>query len=272
MSEPVRRILFIKPSSLGDIVHAMPTLAALGERFPQAEVTWLVKRQWASVVHVMAGVDRVCAVDLIAFENRKDRTSKADQRPPGSNRGALDERLELQSGTIVVEQDATIDVAHDDRLGQLRHQGSQPVLFLLYRRFGSSNLGGNVVHQSVPLLRQIVRRLSEQANLRRTLRTDPEVAIGRQHQVQVLDHLEQTLHILAEKMPDHQQADDEAENRHQRAERKMRHDQLDQQRLLGRLRIGPDQRRGDDERPGHQQTQNDDRNGETQTRVHGRGR
>ena len=63
MSEPVRRILFIKPSSLGDIVHAMPTLAVLRERFPQAEVTWLVKRQWAPVVHVMAGVDRVCAVD-----------------------------------------------------------------------------------------------------------------------------------------------------------------------------------------------------------------
>lgn len=63
MTEPVRRILLIKPSSLGDIVHAMPTLAALRERFPQAEVTWLVKRQWAPLVQVIAGVDRVCAVD-----------------------------------------------------------------------------------------------------------------------------------------------------------------------------------------------------------------
>jgi len=63
MTEPVRRILFIKPSSLGDIVHAIPTLAALRERFPQAKVTWLVKRQWASLVEVIEGVDQVCAVE-----------------------------------------------------------------------------------------------------------------------------------------------------------------------------------------------------------------
>ncbi|MCW5798207.1 MAG: glycosyltransferase family 9 protein [Nitrospira sp.] len=63
MTQPVRRILLIKPSSLGDIVHAMPALAALRERFPQADVTWLVKRQWASLVEVIEGVDHVCAVE-----------------------------------------------------------------------------------------------------------------------------------------------------------------------------------------------------------------
>src|SRR5574340_876194 len=57
------RLLLIKPSSLGDIVHAMPTLTALRTRFPQAEVTWLVKRQWAPLVEVIRGVDRVCAVE-----------------------------------------------------------------------------------------------------------------------------------------------------------------------------------------------------------------
>ena len=63
MTNPVRRLLLIKPSSLGDIVHAMPTLAALRARFPHAEVTWLVKRQWAPLVEVISGVDQVCAVE-----------------------------------------------------------------------------------------------------------------------------------------------------------------------------------------------------------------
>ena len=63
MTDPVRRLLLIKPSSLGDIVHAMPTLAALRARFPHAEVTWLVKRQWAPLVEAIAGVDQVCAVE-----------------------------------------------------------------------------------------------------------------------------------------------------------------------------------------------------------------
>ena len=57
-----RRILFIKPSSLGDVVHALPALAALRRRFPQAFIVWLVKRQWAELVERMEGIDRVWPV------------------------------------------------------------------------------------------------------------------------------------------------------------------------------------------------------------------
>lgn len=58
-----RHILFIKPSSLGDIVHAMPTLAALRQAHPASKLTWLVKRQWAGIVERIHGVDRVWSVD-----------------------------------------------------------------------------------------------------------------------------------------------------------------------------------------------------------------
>jgi len=44
------RILIIKPSSLGDIIHALPTLAALRARFPKAWIAWLVKEQWAEIL------------------------------------------------------------------------------------------------------------------------------------------------------------------------------------------------------------------------------
>lgn len=57
-----KRILFIKPSSLGDIVHALPSLAAVRRRFPQAHITWLVKRQWAELLERAEGLDRVWAI------------------------------------------------------------------------------------------------------------------------------------------------------------------------------------------------------------------
>ncbi|MGH7260649.1 MAG: glycosyltransferase family 9 protein, partial [Nitrospiraceae bacterium] len=57
-----RRILLIKPSSLGDIVHALPMLAALRRRFPEAHIAWLVKRQWAGLVERAEGLDRVWPV------------------------------------------------------------------------------------------------------------------------------------------------------------------------------------------------------------------
>jgi len=58
-----RRILLIKPSSLGDVVHALPTVAALRARFPQAHLAWLVKKQWAGIVERVEGVDQVWPVE-----------------------------------------------------------------------------------------------------------------------------------------------------------------------------------------------------------------
>ena len=57
-----QRILLIKPSSLGDIVHAMPACAAIRRAYPKARLTWLVKRQWAGLVERIDGVDRVWPV------------------------------------------------------------------------------------------------------------------------------------------------------------------------------------------------------------------
>jgi lipopolysaccharide heptosyltransferase I len=54
-----RHILLIKPSSLGDIVHAMPTCAAIRRAYPKARLTWLAKRQWTGLVERIDGVDRV---------------------------------------------------------------------------------------------------------------------------------------------------------------------------------------------------------------------
>lgn len=57
------RILLIKPSSLGDIVHTLPVVSALKTRWPKAHLTWCVKRQWAEFVERVVGVDRVWPVD-----------------------------------------------------------------------------------------------------------------------------------------------------------------------------------------------------------------
>src|SRR5437016_6871810 len=58
-----RRILIIKPSSLGDVVHALPTLAALRQTFPHAHIAWLVKRQWAGLLERGEGLDAVWPVE-----------------------------------------------------------------------------------------------------------------------------------------------------------------------------------------------------------------
>ena len=58
-----RRILIIKPSSMGDVVHALPTLSALRKAFPSASITWLVKQQWAGLLERAEELDRVWPVE-----------------------------------------------------------------------------------------------------------------------------------------------------------------------------------------------------------------
>ncbi len=42
-SSSPRRILLIKPSSMGDVIHALPVVAALNEAWPHAEIRWLIQ-------------------------------------------------------------------------------------------------------------------------------------------------------------------------------------------------------------------------------------
>ena len=58
-----RRILLIKPSSLGDIVHTLPVVSTIKAQWPKSHMTWVVKRQWADLVERVEGVDRVWPVD-----------------------------------------------------------------------------------------------------------------------------------------------------------------------------------------------------------------
>ena len=44
MISEYKKILIIKPSALGDIVHTLPFLAAVHDRFPGAEIHWVVAR------------------------------------------------------------------------------------------------------------------------------------------------------------------------------------------------------------------------------------
>ena len=57
------RVLILKPSSLGDIVHALPVLSALRGACPRAHLSWLVRRELAPFLDCAAGLDEVILFD-----------------------------------------------------------------------------------------------------------------------------------------------------------------------------------------------------------------
>jgi ADP-heptose:LPS heptosyltransferase len=54
-----KKILIIKPSSLGDVVHTLPAVAALRDANPDAEITWVINPEWATILRGNRDVDHV---------------------------------------------------------------------------------------------------------------------------------------------------------------------------------------------------------------------
>src|SRR5438094_987388 len=58
-----RRIVLVKPSALGDIIHSLPVLTALRQRYPQAYIAWVVNRAYAELLHGHPDLDAVLPFD-----------------------------------------------------------------------------------------------------------------------------------------------------------------------------------------------------------------
>ncbi|MHC5146052.1 MAG: glycosyltransferase family 9 protein [Planctomycetota bacterium] len=62
-----KNILIIKPSALGDIVHALPVLPSLRAAFPQARLTWLARKEFSPLLECVEGLDEILLFDRKAM-------------------------------------------------------------------------------------------------------------------------------------------------------------------------------------------------------------
>lgn len=98
----VRRLLLVKPSSLGDVIHALPTACALRRRFPEAHLAWLVEEESAEVVRGAPPVDEVIA-------SGRRRWWRAIRRVRGAA-GALGEFRRLLQALREARYDLVVDL------------------------------------------------------------------------------------------------------------------------------------------------------------------
>ena len=49
-SANIRRLLIVRLSAMGDILHALPAVAALRETFPNATLGWVIEERWAELL------------------------------------------------------------------------------------------------------------------------------------------------------------------------------------------------------------------------------
>jgi len=99
MSEVYKSILLIKPSSLGDIVMALPALSSLRRSFPQAKITWLVRPEFAPILEGHPHLDEIMLFDRKALAKAWCRPAAFRQLTDligRLRRGRFDAVLDLQ--------------------------------------------------------------------------------------------------------------------------------------------------------------------------------
>jgi ADP-heptose:LPS heptosyltransferase len=62
-STDYKNILIIKPSALGDIVHALPVLSSLRTCFADAKITWLANMSFVPLLECAEGLDAILPFD-----------------------------------------------------------------------------------------------------------------------------------------------------------------------------------------------------------------
>jgi len=110
-----RKILVIKPSSLGDVVHSLPFLYALRDRFPFATIDWVIARGLESLLEGNPMVNKLWVIN-------KDEWKKI-----GCIKGTLSEIGHLVKGLREEDYDIVIDLQGLMRSGTIAKATGAPI-------------------------------------------------------------------------------------------------------------------------------------------------
>ena len=66
-------ILLVKLSALGDVIHALPVLAALAHELPDARIDWVVEDRAADLLRGRPELDRVVVFPRAGLSGRRRR-------------------------------------------------------------------------------------------------------------------------------------------------------------------------------------------------------
>ncbi len=111
------RILLIKTSSLGDVVHNLPVVSDLRRRYPEARIDWVVEEAFRDIPRMHPALHRVIPVALRRW--RKAMLSPASWGEMRSFRAALRE----QSYDLVIDTQGLLKSALIARIARGRRCG-----------------------------------------------------------------------------------------------------------------------------------------------------
>ncbi len=136
-----KRILIVKLSSIGDVVHTLPVLSALRKKFPKSYIAWVVKKQIANIIINHPHLDEVISYEGPRKTAKKLRSLNFDL--------AIDLQGLFRSGFLTFVSGAEV------RLGFSRANSRELSRLFLNQRVTPGEEDRHVIDKNLSLLRPL---------------------------------------------------------------------------------------------------------------------
>ena len=147
MNDRAPRFLIVRLGSLGDVIHAIPAVAALRERYPEADIDWIVDPQYVELVRLVGGIDGVIPFDPRQGMGRLLHTARTLRRT------GYDAVIDLQG---LLKSAVLARVASSGRvIGFTRAHLREPLASLFYTETHDPGSNPHVVHKGLALMRAL---------------------------------------------------------------------------------------------------------------------
>ena len=146
------RFLIVRLGSLGDVVHAIPSAAALRHTFPSARIDWMVDARYAELLGLVESVDTVIPIDPRALGRPGERAAML--RTIGdARRTRYDAVIDLQG---LLKSALLSRAAGGARtIGFPRAHLREPAARLLYTHAPDPGTSVHVIHKNLALLASV---------------------------------------------------------------------------------------------------------------------
>jgi heptosyltransferase I len=158
------RILIVKLSSIGDVVHALPAAAFIKRAIPKAHISWVVERRASEILKGSPVIDQLIEIDTRSWRKHlldsntrlEARARLEDLRHPsrGNGGGRVDVAIDLQglikSGVVARASGATRRIGFES--SDLRERASR---VFLTEQINTSDLK-HVIDKNLALARAAV--------------------------------------------------------------------------------------------------------------------
>lgn len=162
------RIVIVKLSSIGDVVHALPAAALLRRSLPEARIIWAVDRRASAILKGSAVIDELVELDTMGWRKgfwraseRSDFRYRIGQLGDGDRNGgssddvAIDFQGLIKSGLVTIASRASRRIGFET--AELREKASR--LFLT-RQVATSGLE-HVIEKNLALARAAIEDIGE---------------------------------------------------------------------------------------------------------------